>query len=392
MKNVDEASLRKKLERVLPLLNERQKRLYVAAEAEQLGYGGITLLARLTGMSRVSIHSGLAGLDTELKGRVRAPGGGRKPAQQAQPELFDALDALVAPETRGDPMSPLRWTSKSTRRLSEELGEQGFQASPVLVSKLLRSMGYSLQGNSKTREGKDHPDRDAAGEPLISVDTKKKELVGDFKNGGCEYQRVGEPEQVRVHDFKDPLLGKAIPYGVYDIARNEGWVNVGIDRDTSAFAVESIRRWWFGMGKERYPNATQLMISADGGGSNGSRVRLWKLELARLAEEIGLKITVCHLPPGTSKWNKIEHRLFSYITMNWRGRPLVSHEVVVECIAATTTSTGLKVEAVLDTGEYPKGTVVLDEELASVKIRRHKFHGEWNYTINGLRKSQRCKG
>lgn len=227
---------------------------------------------------------------------------------------------------------------------------------------------------------------------MISVDTKKKELVGDFKNGGCEYQRVGEPEQVRVHDFKDPLLGKAIPYGVYDIARNEGWVNVGIDRDTSAFAVESIRRWWFGMGKERYPNATQLMISADGGGSNGSRVRFWKLELARLAEGIGLKITVCQLPPGTSKWNKIEHRLFAYITMNWRGRPLVSHEVVVECIAATTTSTGLKVEAVLDIGEYPKGKVVLDEELASVKIRRHKFHGEWNYTINGLRKSQRCKG
>lgn len=348
-------------------------------------------------MSRVSIHSGLADLGAVLKGKVRTPGGGRKPVQETQPDL---IDALVAPETRGDPISPLRWTSKSTRRLSEALAEPGFQASTVLVTKLLRNMGYSLQGNSKTREGKNHPDRDAqfrylarhaakfqaAGQPVISVDTKKKELVGDFKNGGREYQREGEPEEVRVHDFKDPVLGKAIPYGVYDLARNEGWVNVGTDHDTSTFAVESIRRWWLYMGKERYPNATELMISADGGGSNGSRARLWKLELAKFAEETGLKITVCHLPPGTSKWNKIEHRLFSYISMNWRGRPLVTHEVVVECIAATTTSTGLKVEAILDTGEYPTGTVVLDEELAAIKIRRHKFHGEWNYTLSGIRR------
>lgn len=405
MKIHDESKLLQKLERVIPLLNERQKRLFVAAEAEQIGYGGITLLARLTGMSRVSIHSGLADLGTELKGKVRAPGGGRKPAQETQPELMDALDALVAPETRGDPMSPLRWTCKSTRMLSEALTEQGFRASTVLVAKLLRSLGYSLQGNSKTREGGNHPDRDAqfrylakhaskfqaAGQPVISVDTKKKELIGDFKNGGREYQREGEPEEVRVHDFKDPVLGKAIPYGVYDLARNEGWVNVGVDHDTSTFAVESIRRWWFRMGKERYPTATQLMISADGGGSNGSRARLWKLELAKLAEETGLKITVCHLPPGTSKWNKIEHRLFSYISMNWRGRPLVTHEVVVECIAATTTSTGLKVEADLDTGDYPTGIVVLDEELATVRIRRHKFHGEWNYTLNGIRQGARSK-
>ena len=398
MKTVDESKLLQKLERVIPLLDERQKRLFVAAEAEQLGRGGITLLARLTGMSRVSIHSGLADLDVALKGKVRAPGGGRKPVQETQPELMDALDALVSPETRGDPTSPLRWTSKSTHRLSEGLAEQGFRASAVLVSKLLRQMGYSLQGNSKTREGANHPDRDAqfrylakhaskfqcAGEPVISVDTKKKELVGDFKNGGREYQPEGEPEEVLVHDFMDKVLGKAIPYGVYDVARNEGWVNVGTDHDTSTFAVESIRRWWLNMGRERYPNATQLMISADGGGSNGSRVRLWKLELAKFAEEAGLKITVCHLPPGTSKWNKIEHRLFSHITMNWRGRPLVSHDVVVECIAATTTSTGLKVEAALDTGDYPTGTVVLDEQLAAIKIRRHKFHGEWNYTLNGI--------
>ncbi|MFN8612438.1 MAG: ISAzo13 family transposase [Vulcanimicrobiota bacterium] len=399
MKTFDEARLKKKLDRVIPLLDERQKRLFVAAEADQIGYGGITLLARLTGMSRVSIHSGIADLGAELKGKVRAPGGGRKPVQETQPDLMDTLDALVAPETRGDPMSPLRWTSKSTRRLSEALAEKGFKASTVLVAKLLRNMGYSLQGNSKTREGGNHPDRNgqfhylarqaakfqSSGQPVISVDTKKKELVGDFKNGGREYQREGEPEKVRVHDFKDPALGKAIPYGVYDVARNEGWVNVGTDHDTSTFAVESIRRWWLYMGKERYPDATQLMISADGGGSNGSRARLWKLELAKFAEEAGLKITVCHLPPGTSKWNKIEHRLFSYISMNWRGRPLVTHEVVVECIAATTTSTGLKVEAILDTGEYPTGTVVLDEELAAIKIRRHKFHGEWNYTLNGIR-------
>ena len=399
MKTFDEARLKKKLDRVIPLLDERQKRLFVAAEADQIGYGGITLLARLTGMSRVSIHSGIADLGAELKGKVRAPGGGRKPVQETQPDLMDTLDALVAPETRGDPMSPLRWTSKSTRRLSEALAEKGFKASTVLVAKLLRNMGYSLQGNSKTREGGNHPDRNgqfhylarqaakfqSSGQPVISVDTKKKELVGDFKNGGREYQREGEPEKVRVHDFKDPALGKAIPYGVYDVARNEGWVNVGTDHDTSTFAVESIRRWWLYMGKERYPDATQLMISADGGDSNGSRARLWKLELAKFAEEAGLKITVCHLPPGTSKWNKIEHRLFSYISMNWRGRPLVTHEVVVECIAATTTSTGLKVEAILDTGEYPTGTVVLDEELAAIKIRRHKFHGEWNYTLNGIR-------
>lgn len=402
---IDEEKLRQKLSSVLPLLDERQKRVLLAAESRQLGHGGVTLVARLSGLSRVSIHKGLLELDTPLSGDVRSPGAGRKEATELQPDLLAALDALVDPESRGDPMSPLRWTSKSTRQLARALREAGFNASHQLVRRLLADMHYRLQGNSKSQEGGIHPDRDAqfkyiartaskflaVGLPVISVDTKKKELVGDFKNGGREYQPEGTPERVRVHDFKDPILGKAIPYGVYDVARNEGWVNVGVDHDTATFAVESIRRWWLFMGKQSYPNADRLLICADGGGSNGSRVRLWKLELARLAQEIGLKITVCHLPPGTSKWNKIEHRLFSQITMNWRGRPLISLEVIIECIAATTTTTGLTVQAVLDTSTYPIGVTTSDEELATLKLRRHKFHGEWNYTLNGILKRRKCR-
>lgn len=398
--DIDEEKLRQKFCSVLPILDERQKRILLAAEARQLGRGGVSLCSRLSGLSRVSIHKGLLELDEDLQGKVRTPGAGRKPATETQPELLAALDALVDPDSRGDPMSPLRWTNKSTRSLARALQGQGFAVSHQLVRTLLLEMSYRLQGNRKSREGSSHPDRDAqfkyisskakqfldAGWPVISVDTKKKELVGDFKNGGREYQPQGKPELVRTHDFKDPILGKAIPYGVYDLARNEGWVNIGIDHDTAAFAVESIRRWWYYMGKSSYPDAKQLMICADGGGSNGSRVRLWKLELAKLSRELGLQITVSHFPPGTSKWNKIEHRLFSQITMNWRGRPLTSLEVIVECISATTTTTGLNVKAVVDTASYPSGIKVSDEEFAGLKLRRHKFHGEWNYTVSGFLK------
>ena len=398
MATVDEEKLREKFRRVLPLLDERQKRILLAAESAQLGYGGVTIVARASGLSRVAIHRGLLELDGELSGKIRTPGAGRKEAIVSQPGLLDALQGLVDPETRGDPMSPLRWTCKSTQHLANALRLQGFKVSHDVVGKLLKGLGYSLQANAKTREGGNHADRDAQfqyiaseasrfqtkSQPVISVDTKKKELVGDFKNGGREYQPQGEPEIVRVHDFKDPVLGKAIPYGVYDLARNEGWVNVGTDHDTATFAVESIRRWWQRMGRQSYPKATELLITADGGGSNGSRVRLWKLELSKLALEIGLNITVCHLPPGTSKWNKIEHRLFSYVTMNWRGRPLISHEVIVECIAATTTASGLKVRATLDEGKYPTGVSVKDQEMANLDLLRHEFHGEWNYTFRGL--------
>ena len=321
--------------------------------------------------------------------------GGRKRTVDADPTLRQDLERLVEPTTRGDPESPLRWTCKSVRKLAAELRAQGHRVSHQLVAELLHELGYSLQATRKTLEGGDHPDRDAqfahltarvqaqlaAGEPAISVDTKKKELVGPFKNGGREWQPAGRPEQVRVHDFVDPTLGRASPYGIYDLARNTGWVNVGIDRDTASFAVESIRRWWTGMGRAAYPHAARLLICADGGGSNGSRVRLWKLELQRLADETGLAIQVCHLPPGTSKWNKIEHRLFSFISQNWRGKPLVSYEVIVSLIAATTTATGLRVHSELDTNRYPTGRKVSDAEMATVRLHKDAFHGEWNYSI-----------
>src|SRR5665811_667718 len=328
-------------------------------------------------------------------GRVRRPGGGRKPLTETDPGLVEALEALVDPATRGDPESPLRWSSKSTRELADALGAQGHHVSHVSVGALLRSQDYSLQAASKTREGRQHPDRDAqfrylaakvnaylaAGDPVISVDTKKKELVGNYKNAGREWQPTGEPVEVDVHDFPDPTVGKAIPYGVYDVGANAGWVSVGKDHDTASFAVATLRSWWQQVGRPGYPDTRRLLICADSGGSNGARLRLWKVELATLAAETGLAITVCHLPPGTSKWNKIEHRLFSHISMNWRGRPLESHEVVVDLIAATTTRTGLKVRAELDEGTYPKGVRITDKQMAILPLERHSFHPDWNYTL-----------
>ena len=381
-----------------PVLDERRRRLVAAAEAVALGRGGITRVARATGLSRGVIAAGVAELgapDVLPAGRIRRPGAGRKRTVDTDLTLRADLERLVDPVTRGDPESPLRWTCKSVRRLAAELGELGHRVSRQLVMGLLHEAGYSLQATRKTLEGGDHPDRDAqfvhlnarvaehvaAGEPAISVDTKKKEPVGPFKNGGQEWQPAGQPEQVRVHDFVDKELGRVSPYGVYDLAHNTGWVNVGIDHDTATFAVESIRRWWTQMGRTVYPHATRLLITADGGGSNGSRVRLWKLELQRLADETGLQIAVCHLPPGTSKWNKIEHRLFSFITQNWRGKPLVSYAVIVSLIAATTTTAGLRVACQLDTNAYPAGRKVSDAELASVCLQRDAFHGDWNYSI-----------
>lgn len=330
------------------------------------------------------------------EGRVRRPGGGRKPLSMTDASLLDDLRSLVEPDSRGDPQSPLLWTCKSLRKLSQSLCAMGHRIGRTVVGELLHKLGYSLQANRKTREGSNHPDRDAqfhyinarmkealaAGEPAISVDTKKKELVGDFKNGGREWRPKGTPEHVRVHDFVIKKLGRAVPYGVYDVADNAGWVSVGIDHDTAAFAVNAIRSWWKLMGRERYPRAARLLISADGGGSNGSRVRLWKVELQKLADECGIPITVCHLPPGTSKWNKIEHRLFSFITQNWRGKPLVSYQAIVQLIAATTTDAGLKVRCQLDQNTYPAGIKVSDTEVEAVNLTRHDFHGEWNYTIS----------
>jgi hypothetical protein len=364
------------------------------------GRGGLNAVAKITGIARSTIGRGLV----ELRGaiepgsasrRVRRLGGGRKRASAKDPTLLDDLKALVEPTSRGDPMTPLLWTAKSLRNLAAELKESGHDVCHNVVAGLLREMGYSLQGNRKTLEGGNHPDRDAqfryinaqvtnaltSGQPTISVDTKKKELVGDFKNGGREYRPKGEPEKVRAHDFLIPELGRASPYGVYDIAENAGWVSVGVDHDTASFAVNSIRRWWNAMGRQRYPNATSLLITADGGGSNGSRVRLWKRELQTLANELAIEITVCHLPPGTSKWNKIEHRLFSFITQNWRGRPLVSYMTIVQLIAATTTDTGLKVQCEIDTNNYPKGVKIEDDEMAALSIHWHEFHPDWNYTI-----------
>jgi len=393
-----EAAVRQRFKALAATLDERQRRLWAATEAKALGYGGITLVSRSTGVSRRTIHVGLRALKagTLSADRVRCPGAGRKPLTQTQPRLTEALDALVEPTCRGDPESPLRWTCKSVRRLAAELQRQGFAIGRQKVADLLRVLGYSLQANCKTREGKENPDRNAQfeyiaaqvgqwqgrGQPVISVDTKKKELVGDFKNSGREWHPQGQPEPVRVHDFMDKTLGKAIPYGVYDLTANAGWVSVGIDHDTADFAVETIRRWWCHMGRALYPDATELLITADGGGSNGSRSRLWKVALQRLANQLRLAITVCHFPPGTSKWNKIEHRLFSHIAINWRGRPLTSHEVIVQLIARTQTATGLRIQADLDNNHYPTGIKITKAQFAAVQLYPAQFHGEWNYTIH----------
>ena len=386
-------------------MDERRRRQWAAAEARDLGRGGISAVARATGLSRTTITVGLRELRLPSRRRaieaqrVRRPGGGRKPLVETDPRLWMALESLIEPTTRGDPESPLRWTCKSLRRLADELVQQDHPAAPNTVATLLKGAGYSLQGNRKTREGESHPDRDAQfryinqqvrlgldrGQPVISVDTKKKELVGDFKNGGREWRPQGRPEDVRVHDFLDQTLGKAIPYGVYDLFNNQGWVSVGIDHDTAQFAVNSIRRWWRHMGSRRFPKARQLLITADGGGSNASRSRLWKRCLQELADELGMPLNVCHFPPGTSKWNKIEHRLFSFITQNWRGRPLVSHETIVSLIARTTTKAGLTVKAALDTNPYETAIKVSDEEMAQVRLTPHAFHGDWNYTIDPRR-------
>jgi len=395
---IDEAAIRLRYEAVGPLLDERGRRRFAAAEALAACRGGILVVSRITGVARSTIGRGLK----ELRGgsaldlnRARRPGGGRKALTSLDASLLDDLRTLVDPATRGDPQAPLLWTSKSLRHLAEGLRALGHKIGHNTVANLLRGLGYSLQANRKTLEGASHPDRDAqfhyinqqvgaalaAGEPAISVDTKKKELVGDFKNGGREYRPEGQPEPVRVHDFLVPELGRVAPYGVYDIADNKGWVSVGIDHDTADFAVNAIRRWWRLMGQARYPKARHLVITADGGGSNGSRVRLWKLKLQTLADELDLTITVCHLPPGTSKWNKIEHRLFSFITQNGRGRPLVSHQVIVELIAATKTKAGLTVRAEIDPNLYPAGIKVADHEMPTVNIKRHDFHRDWNYTI-----------
>ena len=395
----DEAAIRLRYEALAPVLDERSRRRFAAAEALAAGRGGVRLVSRITGVARSTIGRGVAELRggaALVSGRVRRPGGGRKPLVAQDATLLDDLRGLVEPATRGDPEAPLLWTARSLRNLASGLQALGHRIGHNVVGDLLRGLGYSLQANRKTREGSHHPDRDAqfgyinrqvtaalaAGEPAISVDTKKKELVGDFKNAGREYHPKGRPEVVRVHDFLIPALGRASPYGVYDIGENAGWVSLGIDHDTASFAVNAIRRWWQTMGHQRYARPTRLVITADGGGSNGARVRLWKLELQKLADELGLAITVCHLPPGTSKWNKIEHRLFSFITQNWRGKPLVSHQVIVQLIAATTTKAGLKVRCEIDPNSYPAGVKVADAELASINLQRHDFHGEWNYTIS----------
>jgi hypothetical protein len=398
-----EQQIRKRFELVAPVLDERRLRLYVAAEALALGYGGISLVSRATGVSRPTITAGCqelsAAADTPpaqaSAGGIRKAGGGRKRTASTDATLHRDLESLIEPVTRGDPESPVRWTSKSVRRLAAELNRLGHRVSFRIVTQLLRDMDYSLQANRKVLEGSSHPDRDAqfehihhqvktfqaAEQPVISVDTKKKELVGEFRNTGRELRPKGNPEKVRVHDFAIDALGKVAPYGVYDPTHNTGWVNVGTDHDTAAFAVESIRRWWNMMGRQLYPHAQRLLITADGGGSNGARIRLWKIELQKLANETGLEIAVSHLPPGTSKWNKIEHRLFSYISHNWRGKPLVSHEVIVNLSASTTTRTGLTVHCALDTNTYPKGIKVTDDEFNHLNLVRDEFHGEWNYTI-----------
>ncbi len=385
-------------------MDERVRRQWAASEAMSLSWGGVSVVAKATGMSRTTIRVGLCELRAREKAAgavpprmgVRRPGGGGKPLTEVDPTIGQALEDLVAPETRGDPMSPLRWTLKSTSKLAAELTSRGHPVSARAVAALLKASDYSLQGNRKTREGATHADRDAqfrhinarvtatqaSGQPVISVDAKKKELVGDFKNGGKEWQPKGRPEEVRVYDFIDPDQGRVTPYGVYDVTANEGWVSVGTDHDTSRFAAQTILKWWQEMGRARYRNATELLITADGGGSNSSRCRLWKIALQELADATGLTLHVSHFPPGTSKWNKIEHRLFCHVRQNWRGKPLVSHDLIVKLIGSTTTRAGLKVKAALDTGRYDSGIKVTDEELGAVRIKRDEFHGEWNYSIS----------
>ncbi len=400
--------IRRKFQSLEVVLDERSRRQWAATEAKELGYGGVSAVACATGFARDTIQLGLRELeyrqqhpDEPTPDRLRKTGGGRKQLTQTDPALVSALEALVEPLTRGDPESPLRWTCKSTRKLAAELSCSGHGVGYRTVAWLLHEAGYSLQANRKTREGNQHPDRNAQFEyingqavrfqkrrqPVISVDTKKKELVGDFKNGGREWHPEGEPEKVRVHDFMDKELGKAIPYGVYDVTNNQGWVNVGIDHDTAYFAAASIRRWWEEMGAARFPRAENLLITADGGGSNSSRTRLWKVALQQLADDVELTLTVSHFPPCTSKWNKVDHRLFSFITNNWRGKPLVSHQAIVSLIASTRTTKGLIVKAALDENTYETGIEVTDEQMAALKLVRAKFHGEWNYTIKPRRQS-----
>ena len=395
---VDERLIETKYKMLLTSFTERTRRLWAATEARMAGRGGFVAVVRATGISPTTLAKAgreLGERDPLPPERVRRSGGGRKRTESLDPDVLPTLERLVEPTTRGDPESPLRWTCKSTRNLAEELRGQGHSLSHVTVARLLAEADYSLQGNRKTMEGTSHPDRNAQfeyinarsaqqlkrGQPVISVDTKKKELVGAFKNAGREWRPQGEPEAVRVHDFIDPEQGKAIPYGVYEVQRNVGWVSVGVTHDTSAFAVETIRKWWRHMGKKAYPRATSLLITADSGGSNGARVRLWKFELQRLANKTGLAIHVCHFPPGTSKWNKIEHRLFSFITQNWRGKPLRARAAIVNMIASTRTRTGLKVRCVLDTHHYPKAVKVSDAQMQQLRLSPHDFHGDWNYTI-----------
>ena len=402
----DAESIRGKFAALDPVLDERSRRIWAATEAKALGWGGVSVVAAATGIARNTIHAGVKELARPARrasrdpartaGRIRRVGGGRKRLTEIVPQLREALEALVEPTTRGDPRSPLRWTCKSTTQLAAALAKQGRPVSERTVASLLHELDYSLQGTLKTREGTSHPDRDKQfrhiarqtrlfqrrEQPVISVDTKKKELVGDFANAGREWQPTGQPERVRVHDFKDQHLGKAIPYGVYDVLANTGWVSVGVDHDTPAFAVQSIREWWKRMGGRAYPTATDLLIMADCGGSNGYRARLWKVALQQLANDLALRIAVCHFPPGTSKWNKIEHRMFCHITENWRGRPLISHEVIVNLIGRTTTRTGLAIKAKLDRRRYPQGVKVSDEALARVNLTPARFHGEWNYTLS----------
>ena len=392
-------SLARRFEAVKPHLTERQRRVWLGAEARELGSAGVQIVAQAVGVSPGTVRRGRDELDDPQPlevGRSRAPGGGRKRAEQRDPALVEALDALVDPDSRGDPMTPLRWTSKSLRTLAGQLRREGHQVSASLVQRLLHEAGYRLQANAKTLEGAQHPDRDAqfrrihdtasafqaAGQPVVSVDCKKKELVGQFKNSGQTWRPAGDPEQVNVHDFMDKELGKAIPYGIYDVGANTGWVSVGVDHETAAFAVNTLRSWWNTVGGSAYPDATRLLVTADSGGANGNRRRTWKTELAALAAETGLDIQVCHLPPGTSKWNKIEHRLFSQITMNWRGQPLTSHETILNLIGSTTTTTGLSVTAQLDTGSYPTGIKISDRQMRQLPITRDSWHGEWNYTIH----------
>jgi hypothetical protein len=397
-------SIRQKYEALAPLLHEKAQRRWAACEALALGRGGISLVSAATGLSRPTIRRGPAELNTARddaqeierdRTRIRRPGAGRPRLTVSDRSLFEDLKRLVDPATRGDPMSPLLWTCKSTRHLAQALGSLGHDVSHQTVARLLTDLGYNLQANRKTEEGKGHPDRDAQfehinrkvrsfqrrGQPVVSVDTKKKELVGNYKNPGREWEPEGQPRRVKSKDFPDKALGKVAPYGVYDLTANEGWVNVGITHDTAEFAVESIRRWWSRMGSQVYPGAKELLVTADSGGSNGSRTRLWKVCLQELADELGLKIHVCHFPPGTSKWNKIEHRMFCHITENWRGRPLVSHAVAVNLIGSTRTRTGLRIQAELDPNTYEKGIKVTNKELAEVRLKRDKFHGEWNYIV-----------